>query len=85
MSIFEIIMLVCFGSAWPCSIYKSYKSGKNEGKSVQFLFIIFLGYLSGVTHKFLYCFDYVSYLYVLNGSMVFIDILLYFRNSAKNS
>ncbi|MEO5357187.1 MAG: hypothetical protein H7844_07810 [Nitrospirae bacterium YQR-1] len=85
MSIFEIIMLICFGSAWPCSIYKSCKSGKNEGKSIHFLIIVFLGYLSGFTHKVLYCFDYVSYLYVLNGSMVLIDILLYIRNGRRTT
>ena len=24
MSIFEVLMLLCFGAAWPFSIYKSY-------------------------------------------------------------
>ncbi|MBF0457891.1 MAG: hypothetical protein HQK99_08360 [Nitrospirae bacterium] len=81
MSIFEMTMLVCFGSAWPFSIYKTYKSGKNEGKSICFLFIVLLGYLSGITHKFLYCFDAVIYLYIMNCLMVIIDILLYFRNA----
>lgn len=80
MSVFEILMLVCFGAAWPFSIYKSYKSKKIEGKSVSFLWIILAGYLSGFSHKVIYDFDFVSYLYVLNGSMVFTDIILYYRN-----
>jgi hypothetical protein len=80
MSIFEVIMLVCFGAAWPLSIYKSYKSRKNSGKSVAFLFIIILGYISGVIHKLLYSFDLVIYLYLLNSIMVSVDIALYFRN-----
>lgn len=80
MSLFEIIMLVCFGAAWPISIYKSYKSRKNSGKSVIFLFIIILGYISGIIHKLLYSFDLVIYLYILNSIMVSIDISLYFRN-----
>jgi hypothetical protein len=80
MSIFEVIMLVCFGAAWPISIYKSYKSRKNSGKSVAFLFIIILGYISGIIHKLLYSFDLVIYLYLLNSIMVSIDIALYFRN-----
>jgi hypothetical protein len=80
MSIFEVIMLVCFGAAWPISIYKSYKSRKNSGKSVAFLFIIILGYISGVIHKLLYSFDLVIYLYLLNSIMVSVDIALYFRN-----
>ena len=34
MSIFEAIMLICFGAAWPFSIYKSYTSRENTGKSI---------------------------------------------------
>lgn len=81
MSVFEIIMLICFGAAWPISIYKSYKSRKNSGKSVIFLFIIILGYIAGIVHKVLYSFDLVIYLYLLNCIMVSVDICLYFRNS----
>lgn len=73
-------MLFCFGFAWPFSIYRSYKSRRNEGKSLPFLFVIFLGYVSGTLHKIIYNFDLVIILYVLNGLMVFIDILLYYRN-----
>lgn len=80
MSIFEALMLICFGAAWPISIYKSYKSRTNSGKSLHFLIIIFIGYVSGVAHKFIYSFDYVIFLYILNGLMVLTDIGLYFRN-----
>lgn len=80
MSPFEVIMLVCFGAAWPVSIYKSYTSRKTEGKSVAFLYIVVIGYLSGVIHKLLYNFDMVIFLYMLNAIMVSVDILLYYRN-----
>lgn len=80
MSVFEAIMLICFGAAWPLSIYKSYKSRNNGGKSLTFLFVIFAGYVAGVTHKILYSFDFTIYLYILNGLMVLIDIGLYYRN-----
>jgi len=80
MSIFEILMLLCFGLAWPFSIYKSYISRTNRGKSIVFLFVVFVGYVSGIVHKLIYAFDPVIYLYVINGSMVIIDISLYFRN-----
>lgn len=80
MSIFEILMLLCFGAAWPFSIFKSYTSRQIAGKSVLFLVVVFCGYVAGVVHKLVYSFDYVIYLYVLNGLMVFTDILLYFRN-----
>jgi len=80
LSIFEILMLLCFGAAWPFSIFKSYTSRQIAGKSVLFLVVVFCGYVAGVVHKLVYSFDYVIYLYVLNGLMVFTDILLYFRN-----
>ncbi len=80
MSIFEIIMLLCFGAAWPFSIYKSYKSRSVEGKSLLFLLVVFVGYVSGILHKIFYYYDSVIYLYSLNMIMVGIDILLYFRN-----
>lgn len=80
MSIFEIIMLLCFGAAWPFSIYKSYVSRQNNGKSIFFLFIVIIGYISGIIHKFLYSPDVVVYLYMLNTLMVSTDIVLFFRN-----
>lgn len=80
MSVFEIIMLICFGSAWPFSIAKSWVSRRNSGKSIIFLFIVFTGYVSGCFHKGFYNFDKVIFLYMLNGLMVFCDILIYFRN-----
>ena len=85
MSPFEILMLVCFGAAWPFSIYKSYRSKSTSGKSVVFLFIILIGYLAGLLHKVLYNFDMVIVLYGINAVMVSIDILLYFRNRRYES
>jgi hypothetical protein len=84
MSVFEIIMLLCFGAAWPFSIYKSYTSRKNTGKSVIFLFIVLLGYAAGITHKIFHSYDFVIYLYILNGLMVIADIALYWRNARIN-
>lgn len=81
MSIFEMFMLICFGSAWPVSIYKSIKSRTNKGKSLMFLVIIFVGYISGTIHKIVYNLDWVIILYILNGVMVGIDLALYYRNS----
>ncbi len=81
MSIFEIIMLICFGAAWPLSIYKAYTSRSTQGKSVSFLIVILIGYVAGILNKLIYQYDAVVYLYLLNFIMVFIDLLLYFRNS----
>jgi hypothetical protein len=73
-------MMVCFGFAWPFSIYKSYKSKSNKGKSLWFLVIVLTGYSCGIIHKVFYNFDYVIILYALNFMLVFADSCLYFRN-----
>jgi hypothetical protein len=80
--IFEAIMLICFGAAWPLSIYKSYKSRANHGKSVFFLYVILLGYFAGIIYQFMVnASDYfVIILFITNSLMVTIDILLFYRN-----
>jgi hypothetical protein len=80
MSIFEALMLICFGAAWPFSIYKSYTSRSIEGKSLGFTVVIGLGYVAGILHKLIYNYDQVFFLYLLNFIMVTTDIILYFRN-----
>ena len=80
MSVFEALMLICFGAAWPASIRKSYISRDNSGKSLLFLIIIFTGYISGIIHKLFYLYDLVIILYIVNAIMVLIDISLYYRN-----
>lgn len=78
--IFEIIMLLCFGAAWPASIHKSYTARTAKGKSIVFLGTIVIGYISGVINKLINAPDYVMYLYMLNLVMVSTDMVLYFRN-----
>jgi hypothetical protein len=80
MSIFEMLMLLCFGAAWPFSIYRSYKSKSVAGKSPYFLAILIMGYVFGILNKILYNLDFVVYLYGLNLLMVSTDLCLYFRN-----
>ncbi|NLU52766.1 MAG: hypothetical protein GXX10_07880 [Clostridiaceae bacterium] len=80
MSIFESMMLICFGIAWPINIYKSLKARTAKGKSLWFLIVVVIGYISGIIHKLLYSFDIVLALYVLNLIMVTIDMSLFFRN-----
>ena len=80
--IFEAVMLVCFGMAWPVSILKSWRSRTNKGKSPFFLLIVFVGYRSGLAHKLYWqeTVDGVVWLYFINALMVFIDGALYYRN-----
>ena len=80
MSVFEGLMLVCFGAAWPVSIYKSWVSRTAAGKSVVFLYVVLIGYGAGIVHKVVYNLDFIIYLYMLNAAMVIADILLYYRN-----
>jgi len=81
MSIFEMGMMIAFGSAWPFSIYKSYKSKSTKGKSIHFLLIVVFGYVCGLIHKVLYNPDIVIVFYALNALMVAIDSLIYLKNA----
>lgn len=80
MSVFEIIMLLCFAAAWPASIHKSYKSRTAKGKSVIFLIILLVGYVMGMMNKLFYHYDNVIFMYMINFGLVFTDMVLYFRN-----
>ena len=80
-SIFEAAMLVCFGISWPVSIVRSIRARSAKGKSLLFLILISLAYISGILHKSLVRLDIVIVLYILNLVMVFIDIALYIRNT----
>ena len=79
MSIFEAIMLLCFGVSWPISIAKSVRTRMVSGKSPLFMAIICVGYLSGIIHKALYAFDWTILLYAVNMIMVAADLALYYH------
>lgn len=80
-SIFESIMLICFGISWPISVYKSITSKSTKGKSCVFIIAILIGYISGITGKIVGGnINYVLALYILNFCVVSTDLVLYFRN-----
>lgn len=79
MSIFEALMLVCFGLSWPVSIAKVLRTRQVAGKSRLFLAIIILGYAFGIIHKVLYRPDWVIALYALNLILVAVDLALVIR------
>ncbi len=83
LSIFEAVMLLCFGFAWPLSIIKSIKSKSTKGKSLLFLIVIAIGYVAGIIHKVLYSTDIVMALYIINACLVLADIVLYFINRKR--
>ena len=84
----EIVMLLCFGASWPMNVIKSWKARTAKGKSLAFLCLIELGYVAGITAKlinpaYMGAFAqkwYVLFFYVLNFTMVGVDLCLYFRN-----
>ena len=79
--LFEILMLLCFAAAWPFSIYKLYKTKSTKGKSIVFSFIIILGYIFGITNKFVMDdINYVLFFYFLDLCLVLVDTMLYYRN-----
>ena len=75
-------MIFAFGCAWPPAIYKSWTARTTKGKSLAFLIIVLLGYMSGIIHKILYSWDAVFWFYLADFLMVFADLCLYFRNAA---
>lgn len=86
----ETLMILCFGLSWPISIRKSWISRTAKGKSLFFEFFLWVGYIFGITRKFLLWgaatapLDWIFYLgwffYCLNFVEISIDMLLYLRN-----
>jgi len=79
MSIFEALMLICFGISWPFAVIKTYRTKNVEGKSLPFLLLVLIGYIFGIIHKVTYSLDLVIWLYIFNGILVLLDVILYFR------
>ena len=82
-SIFETAMLVCFGLSWPINAMKAYKARTAKATSLPFILLIFAGYVAGTTAKIVSGqFNYVFVVYLINLTIVFVNILVYFRNVA---
>jgi hypothetical protein len=80
-SLFEGIMIICFGLSWPLSIARSIKSKSTKGKSLMFMCFIAFGYVCGLTSKFItHTYNLAFWFYFPNIIMVTTDICLYFRN-----
>ena len=86
--ILEIVMILCFGASWPFNVAKSFRARTARGKSLLFLILIEVGYIAGIAAKltnpvYMAAFGekwYVLFFYVLNFTMVGVDVVLYFRN-----
>lgn len=80
MSILEVLMIVCFGVAWPINLYNSFKSKSTKGKNLLFMSFIVLAYVFGILNKLFVSVDVAVYFYILNEAMVLADYILYFVN-----
>lgn len=83
-TICEMMMLLCFAFGWPVSIVKSLRTKIVKGKSPAFMMIVIVGYVFGILHKIASGFDWVSYIYIFNITIVGFDLFLYFYYSKLN-
>ncbi len=83
--IFEAGMLLCFGISWPVSILKSLRTRHVTDKSLGFMVLVFIGYISGLIGKIIFAgqFQTVTILYPLNALLVATDIALYLKYRTK--
>jgi len=80
-SIFETIMLVCFGLSWPLNVIKAYKAKTAKGTSLPFILLIITGYIAGITAKLVtHQMNYVLIVYLINLAIVSLNVVVYFRN-----
>lgn len=74
-------MLVCLGVSWPFNIAKSLRSRTAKGKSVIYEILVVVGYLFGLTAKFILGdMNYVVVFYIIDILMVATDLGLTLRN-----
>ncbi|MBP5519635.1 MAG: hypothetical protein J6X84_03540 [Treponema sp.] len=84
--LFEAMMLVCFGFSWPLNVIKAYKARSAKGTSLAFIILIIVGYVAGITAKFLnHQLNYVLAVYFLNLAIVLTNLAVYFRNVALDN
>lgn len=80
-SIFETIMLICFGFSWPMNLIKAYNAKTAKGTSLPFILLIIIGYIAGITAKMVNGqINYVLIAYLLNLVIVLLNLAVYFRN-----
>ena len=58
-TLFEAVMLICFGFSWPFAIIKTVKVKNPTGKSYIFLALVIIGYAAGCLYKLTGKFDFV--------------------------
>jgi NADH:ubiquinone oxidoreductase subunit 4 (subunit M) len=81
LSVFEVLMLVCFGASWPVAVVRAWKARTARGASLTSALLILAGYAMGIINKFVNNqTNYVLYFYFFNFSVVAIYSIILFRN-----
>ena len=83
-TIFEAIMIFCFGISWPFAVARTLRTRNVAGVSIVFLWFVFAGYVAGILFKLS---DWaaaghpspVMALYLFNFMVVGIEVVLYYR------
>ena len=85
-NIMETLMVICFGLSWPLNISKAWKAKTAKGMSLMFILLIITGYISGIAAKLIsHSFSgLVATVYMLNVTMVVLDLAVYFINRHKD-
>ena len=73
-------MLICFGFSWPVNIRNAWKARTTANQSLLFLVVVEMGYACGIVHKILNCPDVALAFYILNFTMILLNICIYLRN-----
>lgn len=81
-TIFEAVMILCWGVSWPAAIRKTWKTRSVEGVSAIFLWLVFIGYVSGILFKVFEArtegfINPVIILYLFNFFMVAAELILF--------
>lgn len=90
-TIFEIVMVLCFGASWPFNIIRAYKARTAKGTSLQFTVLIGIGYVGGILSKIFAAVEEGSgywnglrilafVFYFINLTMIVTALVIYFRN-----
>lgn len=89
-TVFEGIMIFCFGVSWPAAVIKTFKTKSVEGISAIFLWFIFTGYVSGILFKISETMvsgyiNPVIGLYIFNIVLVGTELVLYYKYRVKTA
>lgn len=82
--ILETAMLLCFGLSWPLSLIRNIKAKTARSMSLPFIILIIVGYICGITAKFISgnFAIYVLVVYIFNLVVVSANLVVYFINRA---